>query len=132
MKEQLLTLTGKHLTEIAAVQKATRYAATPRIRQRTILAAGLSTSRRWFDEVRPALERAAIQPNMVSTLSDRFEVLLRMCQMGPMKTVLLPALAEIFGPYKELIHIIEIGSFSHTGGLSIAPYIEGLPSDEGE
>jgi hypothetical protein len=35
-------------------------------------------------------------------------------------------------PYKELVHSIEIGSFSQTWGLSIEPYIEGLPSDEGE
>jgi hypothetical protein len=33
---------------------------------------------------------------------------------------------------KDLIHQIEIASFSKTAGLSIAPYIEGLPTDEGE
>ena len=132
MKEQLLTLTRRQLTDIAALQRAVRSAATTRIRQRAILSSGVSASRMWFDEVRPALERAALQPDTVSTLSSRFEALLRICQTQPMKSVLQPILADIHTTYRELLHNIEIGSFSRTGGLSIAPYIEGLPSDEGE
>jgi hypothetical protein len=132
MKEQLLTLTRKQLTDIAALQRAVRSAATPRMRQSAILSSGVSASRMWFDEVRPALERAAFQPDTVSTLSSRFEALLRICQTRPMKSVLQSSLADIHALYRELVHNIEIGSFSRTGGLSIAPYIEGLPSDEGE
>jgi hypothetical protein len=55
-----------------------------------------------------------------------------MCGTQPMKTVLLPAITQIINPYKDLVHQIEVGSFSNAGGLSIAPYIEGLPTDEGE
>ncbi len=86
----------------------------------------------WFDGVRPALERVAFQPETVMAFSTRFETLLRLSNSRPMKSMLLPVMNDVIQPYKDLIHHIEIGSFSNTGGLSIAPYIEGLPTDEGE
>jgi hypothetical protein len=49
-----------------------------------------------------------------------------------MKSALLRAVGEILALYKQnIVHQIEIGSFGAATGLSIAPYIEGLPPDEG-
>lgn len=132
MKDQLLTLTREQLAGVSALQKSVRAAKTPRIVQKPILSSGVAASRLWFDEVRPALEQASVQPDELSTLSGRFAALLRLCQARPTKNGLQRVLSEIASLYKELVHSIEVGSFSQSGGLSITPYIEGLPSDEGE
>jgi hypothetical protein len=132
MKDRLLTLTRKHLGELTAMQKAIRSSAPARITQMAILATGQKIARMWFDEVRPALERAAFQPEALASFSTRFETLLKFSNSRPMKSALLPLVSDGISPYKDLIHQIEIGSFSNTGGLNIAPYIQGLPNDEGD
>lgn len=51
----------------------------------------------------------------------------------PAKSTYLGAIASILGEYKsDIVHELEIGSFSTQAGLSIAPYIEGLPVAEGD
>lgn len=49
-----------------------------------------------------------------------------------MKAALTALIAEALVVYSELIHNIEISSFSSSSALSIAPYVEGLATDEGE
>jgi hypothetical protein len=65
--------------------------------------------------------------------SERFEALLAITRGEPTKAVYLKAVGEIVTTYKtDILHQIEIGSFTTVSGLSIAPYIEGLPVDEGD
>jgi hypothetical protein len=92
-----------------------------------------TTARRWFDVKRPALEQARFSADSITAFSTRFEALLAMTRGQPMKTAYLKALSEISAPYvPDIVHHIEIGSFTSVTGLSIAPYIEGLPIDEGD
>jgi hypothetical protein len=133
MKDELLAITRAQLADLGAVQKAIRAAPTPRIRQRALLDAGAATARRWFDVVRPALEKASFPTDLIAAYSGRFESLLLMTRGQPMKNAYLNALSSISGPYvSDIIHHIEIGSFTSVVGLSIAPYIEGLPINEGD
>ena len=69
---------------------------------------------------------------MVAHGTDVFERLLRQAKRKSSKSVLLSLIAEGADVYKDIIHNIEISSFAPIGTLSIAPYIEGLTSDEGE
>ena len=51
----------------------------------------------------------------------------------PAKSVYVRAVSDTLTAYKAaIVHQIEIGSFTSSAGLSIAPYIEGLPVDEGD
>ena len=59
--------------------------------------------------------------------------MLRISRIKPSKTVAYNSLSRCILPYREnIIHQLEIGSFSSNATLSIAPYIEGLSLDEGE
>lgn len=133
MKNELLALARAQVADLAAVHRAVRAAPTSRIRQRALLDAGANAARRWFDVVRPALEKAHFWAEGITAFSTRFEALLIMTRGQPMKTAYLKALADISGLYvPDIVHQIEIGSFTSAAGLSIAPYIEGLPIDEGD
>jgi len=133
MKDELLALARAQVADLAAVHKAVRTAATPRIRQRALLDAGASAARRWFDVVRPALEKVSFPTDVIGSYSTRFEALLSMTRGQPTKSAYLRAIAGISGPYlSDIVHQIEIGSFTSVAGLSVAPYIEGLPIAEGD
>lgn len=133
MKDELLALTRAQVADLAAVHKAIRAAPTPRIRQHALLNAGAAAARQWFDVVRPALEKAGLPTDAIAAYSNRFAALLSMTRGQPMKRRYLKALSDISGPYvSDIVHHIEIGSFTSVRGLSIAPYIQGLPIDEGD
>jgi hypothetical protein len=133
MKDELLALTRAQVADLAAVSKAIKAAPTARIKQRALLDAGAAAARRWFDIVRPALERAVFPSDAIAGYSARFEALLAMTRGQPMKAAYLKAVSDISAPYvSDIVHHIEIGSFTSVSGLSIAPYIEGLPIDEGD
>jgi hypothetical protein len=133
MKDELLSITRAQVTDLASVIKAIRAAPTARIRQQALLNAGAGAARQWFDTVRPALEKAGFPSDTISTFSARFETLLAMTRMQPTKSRYLAAVAEISGRYiPDIVHHIEIGSFTSLTGLSIAPYVEGLPVEEGD
>lgn len=133
MKDELLSVTQAQVTDLASVIKAIRSAPTTRIRQHALLNAGASAARHWFDTVRPTLEKAGFPSETISAFSARFEALLAMTRGQPMKSSYLASLAEISGRYiPDIVHPIEIGSFSSLTGLSIAPYVEGLPVNEGD
>jgi hypothetical protein len=133
MKDELLALTRRQVDELAALQRSIKTAPTDRIRQRALLSAGGAAARQWFDVIKPALENVTFSPATISAFSKRFEDLLRMSRGRPMKNAYIRAVNENLAAYKtEIVHQIEIGSFSSRTGLSIAPYVEGLPSDEGE
>jgi hypothetical protein len=133
MKDQLLLLTRKHVADLAALHKALRSVNTTRIRQKSLLSAGSDAARQWFDVVRPSLEKARLSADTIDVFSRHFEELLLMSGGRPAKSVYVRTVAETLTAYKAaIVHQIEIGSFTSSAGLSIAPYIEGLPVAEGD
>jgi hypothetical protein len=133
MKENLLELLAAHLATITAVQTRVRRYSSSRVQSIVLLNDVRAAAQRWFDEVQPALARAPIPQDLVSSIYPSFELLLRQSKSKPSKTALLEAIQNCVRPYQaELIHTVEISSFSTGGSLSIAPYIEGLSTDEGE
>ncbi|MGB8279148.1 MAG: hypothetical protein WCF20_14625 [Methylovirgula sp.] len=133
MKDQLLALTRQQVVDLMALQKSIKAAPADRIRQKPLLSTGGAIARQWFDVIKPALDKAAFSPATTSAFSKRFEDLLLMSRGQPMKNAYIRVINENLAAYKtEIIHQIEIGSFSSSTGLSITPYVEGLPSDEGE
>jgi hypothetical protein len=87
----------------------------------------------WFDQVRPALEAASLPAGFIASGTDVFDRLLREAKKRkPMKAALAAPVAEGLSLYRDLIHDIEVSSFATPSSLSIAPYVEGLPTDEGE
>jgi hypothetical protein len=133
MKEQILTVTRKQVDDLAALQRSVKAISTKRISRKQPLDAGAATARHWFDVVRPALDKASFPKDTVEAFSKRFEELLRLSGGEPMKTGLLDCIAGILQPYRQqIIHQIEVGSFTTSVGLSIAPYVDGLSVAEGD
>jgi hypothetical protein len=132
VKDKLLDLTRTHAKAIADVQRRVGRYTGSQVHADSLLIGVQEVAKTWFDTVRPALEIASFAPDMVAHGSDVFERLLRQAKRKSSKSVLLELIAEGGHVYKDIIHNIEITSFSSTTLLSIAPYIEGLTSDEGE
>jgi hypothetical protein len=132
VKDKLLEATRAHAKSVAEIQKRVgRYTGT-QVHQDSLLEAVQAVATTWFDDIRPLLETAAFSPGIVAHGSDIFERLLRQAKRKSSKNVLLSLIGEGASVYKDIIHNIEITSFASSGTLSIAPYIEGLASDEGE
>lgn len=133
MKDKLLELTRAHVAALADIQKRVRRYSSARVQAPSLLSSLQAAASTWFNDIRPALQAANFPIDIVADMSQHFERLLRLSKSSPSKNVLLSAVNESLAPYKDqIIHQIEIGDFLSTGGLSIAPYIEGLASDEGE
>jgi hypothetical protein len=133
MKEQLLSVTRKQVEDLAALQRSIKSVPTKRVSRKQPLDAGAATARHWFDVVRPALEKAQFSKDAIEPFSRRFEELLRISGGEPMKAGFLQCVAGILQLYRQqIVHQIEIGSFATAAGLSIAPYIAGLPVAEGD
>lgn len=132
MKEKLLEATRSHAKTVSEVQKRVARYTGAQVHAESLLSAVQAVAATWFDSIRPALELAAFSPGMVAHGTDVFERLLRQAKRKSSKGVLLSLIAECINVYKDIIHDIEISSFASTGTLSIAPYVEGLASDEGE
>jgi hypothetical protein len=87
----------------------------------------------WFDQVRPALEAANVSAGFIANGTDVFDRMLRQAKKRkPMKVALTSLVGEGLSVYSDLIHNIEISSFTSASALSIAAYVEGLSADEGE
>lgn len=132
MKEKLLEATRAHAKAVSDIQKRVARYTGAQVHAERLLSAVQAVAATWFDSVRPALELATFSPGLVAHGSDVFERLLRQAKRRSSKSVLLSLIAECVNVYKDIIHHIEITSFASTGTLNIAPYIEGLASDEGE
>lgn len=133
MKTELLALAREQLEQVASVQRAVKATKPARIQQRKLLDTGAAAARLWFDAVRPALDKVQFRPDMTARFSEKFQALLLMSSKQPYKAGYLEALAEIIASYKtDILHQIEISSFASSSALSIAPYVEGLPADEGD
>lgn len=133
MKQKLLEATNTHLAALLDLQRRVRRYTGAQVQAGSLLTSVQQVAGGWFNSVRPALQAINFAPALVDHLSTEFERLLRLSRTRPRKTVLLSAIDDCVNPYKvDLIHQLEIGDFSTTAGLSIAPYIEGLRTDEGE
>jgi hypothetical protein len=133
MKEHLLSMTQQQVEDLAALQRSIKAVPTNRISRKQPLNAGAATARHWFDVVRPALEKARFAQETLDSFSRRFEGLLLASASEPSKRTFLTCVTEILGPYRaQVVHQIEISTFHTAVGLSIAPYIEGLPVAEGD
>jgi len=132
VKDKLLEATRAHAKDVANIQKRVARYTGAQVHSESLLSAVQAVATTWFDSVRPALDRAAFSPGMLAHGTDVFERLLRQAKRRSSKSALLSLIAECINVYKDIIHDIEITSFASTGTLSIAPYIEGLTSDEGE
>ncbi len=133
MKDHLLSITRGQVEDLAALQRLIKAVPTERIARRPPLDTGASTARQWFDAVRPALESAQFSKDVLESFSGRYDELLRVSSGKPMKGAYLHGSFRNLGSYRQqIVHQIEVGSFATTTGLSIAPYIEGLPVAEGD
>jgi hypothetical protein len=133
MKEDIPKLLRGHLAELSGLQKSFKATKSARINQHNLKAAATAAARRWFDEVKPALEAIHFTPDYISESSKRFEDLLRFTSGYTTKQTYIRLLVNVTSSYNsELIHQIEIAPISTKSKLSIAPYLEGLPTDEGD
>lgn len=133
MKEELLSSVREHLAELSAFHKGIKASKSARISQRQQKMAGSSVSRRWFDQIRPMLEKASFPEIVISEFSHAFERLLLLVKGYTAKQIYLRELSSLIAAYKrEILHQIEIGTFSTTPKLNIGPYLEGLPTKEGD
>jgi hypothetical protein len=132
VKDKLLEATRAHAKVVANIQKRVARYTGAQVHAESLLSAVQAVATTWFDSARPALDRTAFSPGMLAHGTDVFERLLRQAKRRSSKSVLLSLIAECINVYKDIIHSIEITSFASIGTLSIAPYIEGLTSDEGE
>ncbi len=132
MKTELLALAREQLERLILAQRAVKVSKPVRIQQRKLLEMGAAASRLWFDAVKPALEKVQFRPDTVENFSEKFQALLLTSSKWPYKAAYLDALTQVIASYKtDIIHQIEISSFASSSTLSIAPYVEGLPPDEG-
>ena len=133
MKESLLQLTRSHARGVAEVQKRVGRYSGAQVQAGSLLSDVQGVSSIWFDQVRPALETARLAASLIAAGTDVFDRLLREAKKRkPMKAALTVLIAEGLSLYTDLIHSIEVSSFATPSSLSIAPYVDGLSSDEGE
>lgn len=132
MKEELLSRLNHHVSGLTEFQKNVRAVAANRISLTTLKENGNSLCREWFDLARPSLERANLDEVVLNKFSADFENLLQLTRGRSAKDSYLSVLREITSHYaSDLIHQIEVRTFTGTGPFSISPYIDGLPVEEG-
>jgi hypothetical protein len=132
MKEELLSQTQSLFADLSALQKTLRLLRTRQVQQKAVLDNGVGIARRWFDIVRPSLVKANFPAQTIGDYSQHFEELLLVTGGRPAKSTYLRVVDRTLVTFRlDIIHKIEISSFATTTGLSISPYLEGLPPDEG-
>jgi hypothetical protein len=131
MKEGLIQLLKSHAKEVANLRRSIATVRTPQIQQGGLKTAAHSVASRWFNEVKPALDTG--NANDVATrFSSFFEQLMQLSRTRATRSKYLNLLDEITPNYqRELVHAAEIGAFSPVQVSSLAPYISGLPVEEG-
>jgi hypothetical protein len=132
VKDKLLEITRGHAKTLGDIQKRVGRYTGQRVQADSLLGAAQQTATIWFDQIRPALEAAALNPGIIAEGTDVFDRLLREAKRKPAKAAFLAFVDRCVVFYKDLIHSIETRSFSSPGTLSILPFVEGLSSDEGE
>jgi len=133
MKHELLQFTAVEVATLTSLHKATKSYSGAQVQSNSLLSEARKAATQWFDEIRPALRKANFSTALIDEASSQFETLLRFSKMKPRKTALLNQVDSLLSLFRDkIIHQIEVGSFSDDTGLSIAPFVEGLSSDEGE
>ena len=130
MKDKLLEITRAHEKAITDLRKRVGRYTGARVQADSLLGDVRAVAAVWFDSVRPALEASGV--GKITQGTDLFDKLLSQGKHKPRKPPLLANIADCLAFYRDLIHAIETSSFAAQPALSIAPYIEGLSTDEGE
>jgi hypothetical protein len=134
MKDELLITLNAHLDELIQLAKAIRANPSTRVSQSGLKDIARNAARRWFDDIRPNLEKIGAAETILMDLTTLFDSLLQMSRGQGSRSSYTSLLSEITAQYKaSVIHKIEVGTVAiKAGSLSIAPYIEGLSSIEGD
>lgn len=133
MKERILLKLSHHISGLVGFQKQIKELTVSRIGGKDVKELGNTLSREWFDVIKPDLERLSFSSEILGLFSSNFEKLLEYTRTYTLRNSYLALLKQIIGFYKtKLIHQVEVGSFIPTDSLSVAPYIEGLPTEEGD
>jgi len=133
VKDKVLEVTRAHFGTVTDIQKRVGRYTSARIAAGSLLSDVQGVATGWFDSVRPALERAHLAAEHVARGTEVFDRMLREAKKAkPMKAAVLAVIADSVSFHRELIHHIETASFGSASALSIAPYVEGLSTDEGE
>jgi len=132
MKTQLVAALKGQARDLAALGRAVAAVKTRQVEKTEVKAAAHSIARKWFDEINPLLKAAQASPETLSEFSGLFEELMKTSRIRATKSTYAGLISQLMPKYqKDLIHAAEIGVFSAGTSLSIAPYVEGLPANEG-
>src|SRR5262245_60745460 len=132
MKAALIAKLEQHASEVADFHQQIKDLRQSQVKKVDVKSAGAALARHWFDDVLPALEQINFNQETIADFSGRFSKLLRMTRAASTKNTYLHLVSHLLTSYRnEIIHEIEIRPILASRGLSIAPYIEGLPADEG-
>jgi hypothetical protein len=132
MKAELLAKLEQHLSALIVFHRQIKALRQKQVRRAEIKSEGSALARRWFDDILPALEQINFAESLIEEFSGRFSELLSVTRSASTKNTYLRVLSQLLGSYRrDIIHEIEVRSFSTGASLSIEPYVEGLPADEG-
>lgn len=132
MKAQLISTLKSYASDIRALSRSVSAVKTRQVEKAEVREAAHAISTRWFDEIRPTLENAQASSETLLVFSNLFENLMKTSRLRATKGTYVSLISQIIPKYdKEIIHAAEIGAFSVGASLSIAPYLQGLPADEG-
>jgi hypothetical protein len=133
MKTQLVATLKSHCRELVSLGRAVSAVRTRQVEKSDVKLAAHALARRWFDEIKPLLDTAQAPAETTSGFSALFENLLKTSRIRATKSTYAGLISQLVPKYEnELIHAAEIGAFNSVASLSIAPYLEGLPTDEGD
>jgi hypothetical protein len=131
-KAELLGKLEQHVADLIALQRQIKLLKQNQIWKAETKAGAASLARRWFDDVLPALKDADFSHSSIDRLSDRFSEMLRITKANSAKNTYLTLISDIAVEYRrDVIHVIETRPASTRASLSIAPYVSGLPAEEG-
>jgi hypothetical protein len=132
MKDKLVALLKAHAGEVNQFRRSIAAIRTDQIQQAGLKTTAHAIASRWFNEVKPALESANAAADVIAAFSSPFEQLMQLSRTRSAKSTYLNLLDIIAPRYQqELVHAAEIGTFLAGPALSIAPYLAGLPTEEG-
>jgi hypothetical protein len=132
MKEKLVSRLKEHLREIDQLKRSISRAIGVQVEKTALKSAAHAVASRWFDEIKPVLDGANADADVIAAFSKLFESLMVLSRRRSTKKSYLDLIQSIIPAYEQqLIHAAEIGTFVGGPALSIAPYLAGLPTEEG-
>lgn len=131
MKDALLAKLSGHRHDLLDLRKAISSVKDKQVRTKALKQIARSLSRQWFDEIKPDLKTFGVPDEILEIFSSRFTDLIKLADASGAKATYIKVLDDTVSHYKsELSQKIEVGSFASGSGLSIAQYLQGLPTFE--